>query len=394
MAQNQEISNPWDQSEKQSKKQKRLLRDIESMWGYAAEINHLLNPHYNMLDDSCYGENDVNMLLKNIYVHSDLWPQPTTSVLCPKLTKDQIIQFYQNLFDKMVKAYSKHMIDNNYMHSFDYISKHDNIIDMTKSFDHECQIDMPDIVFYEHEIETLRSYGWYTFIPCFNEFVIKVNKRRYIHVTKTHIDKNNKTITVKIKDYTGNRYDWITNGYALVEFSFETENNDGLPCNTKVIETQSYEQCLTDYIHEMNWDKSQIAFWLDMFGTNFPDEMVLADFDKTNQTEINCKAILLSEKDYFRLLSISKTLDIETERTQETAKSYLEQQVSNKLIIEYFKCIAVINHNIFIHMDENSQNDIQMENVNGKFTKTINNMTIKSNVYPKIITAKGETQYE
>lgn len=401
MAKNKEPINPWEPYEKESKKQKKFMKDIQSIWDYASEINHLLNPHHYMVEESCYGENDIRMLLKNEYVDSDLWPQPIKNALCPELSKNQIIQYYKDLFERLTKQYTKYLIDNNIMYSFNHITKHQNIIDISKLFEHENQMTMPDICFYEHQIQTMISYSWYTFRPCFDEFVIKVNKRKYLYIQCKQMDENNKTLTIEISDYLGNKFDWIITGKTTIELSFEDETNDGLPCKTHIIETKSYEEYLSEYISNLKWTKNEIKFWFHLFGIEYIDNMIVADFNMTDDEEDICPIIVLCEKDYTKLLNITNKLNIYLEKQTKSAKDFLQEKVSQKLLIDYLKSIAIINYNLFVCTHQTSHSDAENNNrsilsyeKNGQIIKEFNNIKIQCKTNPKVYTPKGEKTYE
>lgn len=392
---------------KDEKRSKKMKKQLSSMWEQASVINHLINIHQYMKDDSFYGENDIVELLKCKHVDKTKWPTVTKNILSTLSDKEQTINYYQMLFDKMVHQYVQYLINNGHIQSYSDVVTKSNLIDISKLFesDDDDVMSSPDIEFNEEDINTLRTYDWYSFVPCFTQLTIKLNKHRYIQIDTISINETQKTIEVKISDYIGTKKDWSCTGYTQVQLSFDNNQDDGLPCSTNIINTVSYEQLLTNHIDKMNWSNEEINFWLNMFDINYPEKMVLAEFDIDDEAEMHKRVLLLSMQDFIQLQKISNTVALHTQLLMENQEmvEFLHTCMNNRLIIEYLKYIAVINYELLTSSTIEQKTDsnnidsriiYKSKNAAEKLIMDIDTMKIKANEQPKNITAKGTKYYE
>lgn len=326
------------------------------------EIMKIIMPHRYMVGYGIYGENDIEHMIANDKNIIGNWPEPQLCAISQDSVASQTINYYQSLFKKMIKQYITHATSVGDMLSYKDVVTNNDIIDLTKVFEHDnSNISYPNIQFYESEIDTLRSYGWVSFIPCLNNFVIKTNKKHYFHINVTHFDKTTKTLQVKIHDYMGDRYEWICNAFAHLEITFTDETSDGLPCSWKYISSQSYEELLIKHTSDMNWSNKELQFWYDVFGVSNIKEQTLIEitipYDET--TYHKHKTVLKKTSDITRLKKLSPNdFDISILATGEDTAEFFKQKTAEKLFLNYIKMMSVINYLLYTSTNVINKNDI------------------------------------
>lgn len=324
------------------------------------DIMNILMTHRFMDDDSIYGENSIVGLLTSDSV-SNNWPQMTSCAMSNKSIQLQTVNHYTNLFKSQMNKYVTYAISIGDMLPFDFISKHENVIDISKEYkDSETNSKNTDayIWFYEDEVDTVRSYGYKMVLPFLDEMVIRHNRNRYMYVKTIKNDEKDKTVILELSDYIGDKYEWICTGKTLIKLTLKDETENGLPCEWNIINSISYEELLAKNIPEMNWSKEQINFWCDVMGIGSIESQVLIRIDKYDGHEFSDRFILKHESDIQRLKKLTNgEIQISILAKGQDVIQYQSQKISERLFIMYIKAITAINLAIMTTKDTINKSD-------------------------------------
>lgn len=325
------------------------------------DILKIIMPHRLMMEDSPYGENDISSLVHEDDIVSN-WPPATICMMNSESAITQTINHYKSLFERQMRNYVTHAISVGDILSFDYISNVENIIDISREYkdsESASKVSDADVWFYEDEVDNMRSYGWKIFIPCFDQLVIKENKKRYFYINTVKRDIKNKTLTLEIHDYMGDKYDWSCSGCVTLKLSFDVENSEGLPCNWELIKATSYEEFLVKYIPDMNWSKEQIQFWYDVLGINAIDEQLLVTIELDDELNLPEKLILRQESDIKRLRKLSTGgIKVSIIAKGKDVLPHQSQAVSERFLLKYCRLITLMNLSLLTANDEINKSDI------------------------------------
>lgn len=357
-------------------------------------LNIITHPHKYQVADDIYGRNSIVALLNDQSVQTSRWPKfPSGPAMYP--TKDAYCQavadYYNNLSDSMSRAYTKKCIEKGFMKSYDDIVNKSNLIDISRIHkDNECNhTDLPDITFTEHEMSILRSHGWYTFCPCFNDFTVKVNRKRYAHIKLITVNEKKKSIRFRLTMYIGDKYDWIAHIGADITMNF-TDNGTDVSMNYETFDEMMYEELLTYVIDDMGWDKKKIQFWFDVYGINYLDKLTfinikpqktVSNYDKLSDEEKEGDGFAIPTYEHISFIQNNFCVQIETVCKGREAVDHFKDRLSKSLLISGVELLAAVNLQLFSEpriMTEEKDYNREVY----KFGK----MTVKSKRYPIVPT--------
>lgn len=86
--------------------------------------------------------------------------------------------------------------------------------------DEAAGMQLPDFPINEEIDEFFIENSWYSFIPCFNEGVIQLNKARYIHYEILKMDIPNTTIDIRLHDYMQAQGIWQIGVQTTIHYDF------------------------------------------------------------------------------------------------------------------------------------------------------------------------------
>jgi hypothetical protein len=305
----------------------------------------------------------------------------------------------------MVHKYVNAITEKGLMKPYLDIAKHKNIIDMSKLSNPESPLITFATIRYDDEIiDTLRSHDIYAIIPPFDDFVIKLNRKRFLYVKLIDSDIKNRTVKIKCDDYCGDRNDWICSTQSAIEISLGEHTEEGLSVSYEYSDTVSYEELLTTCLSEMDWTDEERQLWCDVFD--------VAPFDQVSHVSIkgmaeDCDRIetmILSEKKLLRLLSIVKSTCVQVdilENTAEGIKAHNDSLTAINTLTTYMQAITSLNYYILTSFgvidekdaDKSDKNTermiIKTESTDGKTQYTMGNIKIKSESEPRLHTITG-----
>ncbi len=236
-------------------------------------VDTIVNRHASADENDIFGRTDIGLSRHAInQINKQLWPEVQIKknlMVINEHSGMSIIRSYISLNDNMMREYADFMIQNNIMKSPDSLSDYP-IIDMCgfiTAKDNKCaaQSSAPlDLTFSKEDIELLYLSGKKVFTPRFDKFFVRLNKNLYSFINAKKNDKTN-SITFDIETYAGNKDFWMLTYHYKTELIFTDSNTLCLPCEINILSETAYEQILTQYISEMNWNAKYIQFWCDMF---------------------------------------------------------------------------------------------------------------------------------
>ena len=223
---------------------------------------------YNKSNDDIFRTNIIPWMLLNPTMDKKKWPQPTKCVISTEPEGKMILDFYDQLRSNMLSEYISFMEKNGHMQTYAEISKFKNLIDVTKQLDEPPahKVGYPIANISEESIANLRKLGWKCFLPCYDEFVIKLTKWRYLYVKKENVRPEKRSFELYIEEYAGSRREWMILAKTKVQLNFGTPNDDGLEMGWNILDIHTLEEIVTEFVPSMNWSKQKQTFWCDLFG--------------------------------------------------------------------------------------------------------------------------------
>lgn len=148
--------------------------------------------------------------------------------------------------------------------------KNKNQIDVRKLMDisNTAGVEMPNTDMYkmnETRDAFMKEVGWTSIVPCFEEGVIRINNKRYIHYKMTNIDVAEKSYDIYLHDYTYQRGEYLSGCYGIGHAAFtydESTDQFGIELNTK-----GEDVILMDELYrlidpkDLNWSKKDLDLW-------------------------------------------------------------------------------------------------------------------------------------
>lgn len=348
-------------------------------------LKKLLTPHHYMEPNNVYGNNDISALCDDPAYDMNMWPpMPKANMLLHK--EEEPSDYYQKLLQSQIDAYTKNATQNGHMKSFQDVVKNVPLFDISKKYKNEDleKYSVPEIALYEDEVDYLRLYGKSMFYPCLNRFTIKTNKQRYLYIEVMFRNQKDNLLSLRVEDYAGNRYNWIKETSADFYLQFGKESKNGrVSMNDQPHMVESYDDFLTCYIPEMNWDKKQKAFWLDAFGVFPLDNSVLVNLVPSKQL-LQEKRVPDEAKQTLRFL-LSDKKDIPFLRQVYQMNSVIEMddtksirdlcaiQAYCHIKLAYIKTIVAVNKELIYDKDAGTK-----FNTSGTTSYIIGDMTVTS----------------
>lgn len=355
-----------------------------------ATVNNILYPEQNVNNhEDTYFYNEIHC--PRMIEKSKAWPKlPLNNPLLSFSKPIDIGDMYQDLLNSQIQQYIKHGIDIGDILTYEDLTSKP-FIDITKSIELDPKIKTlyNKIYFYEAEIDTLRNYGWQSILPCFDECVIKTNRKRYMHVKVLDINKTTQYIKLQIDIYIGNKRDWNKWRSSTIAIQFEPEFEQGLPCSWTNTDTLPNKYQMYKYIKDMNWTKEQIALWCDMFNINGINEpyVIKMDFVPSvspfpTQAETQ-KYFTIFGNDNLKTMKYECGPHIHIVASGKDAEQYIKNKTATSILIEYYHTIALVNYKLYTtYNSTKTHNRIIENNPDGQYT--FDDIIIKSDIKPTI----------
>ena len=383
---------------------KKIESDID-----VARLLYCVSPH-RYETDSIYGHNDLSRMLHDSVISTKYWPKPPVArgngpFASTNAGAYSTGEFFTNLTEQMEREYTKEMIANGIMRSYDDIVMQGNLIDLSSVY--KCadgsKIDIPDLKLDEKTVKFLRTHDWYSFIPCFGEYTVRLNRKRYMNVRLVSMDEKDRTMSVIISDYSGDKYDWIMHSKALLVMQFPIDENGNVGLRFDIPVNNTYEELLMAYVDKMKWDDRKKQFWADLFSLSPIDAHVAISikFPKDFKQKLLKKGYGIDDYDddkgFVTLLRnpahmsfLKNAFNIDSEiiaRGEEAIRPVIDDAI-NILQALYINISALINLRLFseprIRQDSSASDP--------RDTYKFGDITIKSNSLPIVPSSKHITK--
>ena len=241
-------------------------------------------------------------------------------------------------------------------------------------------------------------------------FVIKINKKRYLHVKTLGIDIPSQFIKLRLEQYIGSKNEWNKLTSLTVSIHFQDASETGLPCTWEFEDITLYEEQLSKYIPHMKWNEKQINMWNDLFGIENINDLYAIILDKPPEykDDLNDDAIaIIYGSSDLRKLKEECGPFMHIIASGQEAKDIFEKSGSKNLFIEYLKAITLINYQLYAHRNttkRNSDSQIVAEpivnsesdtkNGHNSIKRLIGTITITSEQPPKLPTEESIANYK
>lgn len=239
-----------------------------------------MNPHRHSDDKTVYHYNNFVPLLKYRLVNTREWVAPPHLNNAAFASLDSratnVGAFYENLRDTMIHDYFNKLVKMGVIESYKSIIENHPYIDLSTTYKtpNIARWDLPDIKFTQPMIEYLRTRSWYVFVPCYNDFVIKMNHKLYYHIQIPDINEKDHYIKTIITAYCGDKYDWAAVSRIEIEFSYKIKSDGSVKMSFEIPSQLTYEDILLYAIDKMGWSKQHKRFWYDIFSVCPRDDYI------------------------------------------------------------------------------------------------------------------------
>lgn len=226
-----------------------------------------LQPHKKSAND-VFRTNLVPWMMVNPTMDKKRWPQPSILLLKESKGGDAVLQFYEQLRTSMVSQYVGYMQKDGYMKTYGEVSKFKNMIDMTKQLSSppDAKTAYPMAVFPEEEINRLKELDWHCFLPCYNEYVMKLTRFRYLYIKRENVRYDKHSFVLTIESYCGNQREWMLLNKMRVQFNFGPMEDNKLPMGWNILDIDTLSTIVSKFIPDMNWSENKQSFWHDLYG--------------------------------------------------------------------------------------------------------------------------------
>lgn len=343
-------------------------------------FHRIMDPHCYEMPDDIYGRNNIIQLAIDPCISIKSWPSMAKGLYADDESRAQAqMTFYQSLSDQMVNDYVKNLINIGVMKSYEDIVKNSPLIDITKcgEYDDSSKLSIPQIAFDDGEISFMRTHGWYSLYPVFKKFTIQENRKKFFHVELLSVNESEKTFTVRLSDYIGDRRQWIIRDSIDIKFSF-ADNNNGLGMEYDWSNYLIYEQIIAEYVDDMKWSPRHKQFWFDIFGVA-PSKKLVHGIIKPDES---CKNInrnvtpvnhtFNSQDDVF-FVTKHFHVKIDVLGKGEDALNLIKTDIYDGILLGYLHDMCAINLRLFKYPKT------EVEPSGGIKTYKFDNMTVKSN---------------
>ncbi len=340
---------PYFDEEAYSKAKRQNRKEKNKAQKTVDDLYDILNPHKFMDDESIYGENNVLQLLNIAKINTNAWPEITHNNVASSNMPDITSAYkYKEKFRSQIYQYMQYAIKEKGFSSYDDIKNADNLIDISKEYPVSDDRSKPNIQFNEDELQTLKNMKHKAFIPCFDECVIRLNKRKFLHCKLIEKNDKNTAYTYQLRMYCGDNKNWILDQALTVKFNFEKMTNDKLPMHFDVINALSYEEFITMYMEELNWSDKEKTFWRDMLSTSPFNQITMVDLLQ-EEFGLNATIYVTSPQKLHRLENICREINVKLSvvtSNEDEVRANFEPHVVKELIPIFFKTVATINAKI------------------------------------------------
>lgn len=353
-------------------------------------LHRLIDPHCYSDDDSVYGENCIFDLMRDSSVAINKWPDANVkniSVIAGEIDKARLqLNFYEKESQKMIKQYVDHMISINQIKSYEDIVIKSNLVDMT-SLMKTIYKDEDSYTFDDETIAYLRTHKWYTFIPCYQEMTLQVNRKQYLHIELLNVDERAQMISVRITKYVGDRINWISTSSIVITMTFGKNNS----MSFQHTDCRTYEETLLEHIPNMKWSKKHIQFWNDLFGVSSIDNIGIISIADDIADESNATSMETLVLNVPALTKLKRSFDFVRFSVKSSGAEAFAEMHNNfaaKQTETYLRTIALLNNSLFIH--PGIENDPSKDKYGRNLTSYNDHIVIHSDK-PPIIPAEGNT---
>lgn len=383
---------------------KKIAADID-----VARLLYCVSPH-RYATDSIYGHNDLSKMLHDDVVTTKYWPKPpaTNKTLLFSSTNagaQSVGEFFTNLIDEMEHDYAKELIANNMMRSYEDIVIKSNLIDLSSAY--KCsdgsKIDVPDFKLNDKTVKFLRTHDWYSFIPCFDECTVRLNRKRYLNIRLISMNEKDRTMAAVVADYSGDKYDWIMHAKALLVMKFPVDEEGNVGLQFDIPAHNTYEELLMAYVDKMKWDDRHKQFWADLFSLtptdryvavnvkfpmNFREKLHEKGYSVGNYDDDTDFVVVLRNTQHMLFMKDVFGIDSEVVARGEDAVRPIVDDAINLIQVLYINVMALINLRLF--SEPRIQQDDQSSDP--RDTYKFGDITIKSETLPIIPSNKHVTK--
>lgn len=360
-----------------------------------SRMNLILNPHKYQMDDDVFGRNHIMRLMMDPAIDIRKWPSPPKISVSMDLDSSgkAIGKFFTTMSDRMVEQYVKTCIDKGIMKTYDQVVNQSNLIDISNLYPgyEKSKTTQPMIRFSQENFDFLKSHGWYTFCPCFVSFTVRTNRKRYMHIEVLDMNEQEKSFTIRLSEYIGDKYQWIGQTTTTTTYRFDIDG-ENVSMSWDWSDAVMYEEMLALMIKQCKWSKQQIQLWFDMFGINYPEQMIRAIVSSPkgsicangDEEFENSGQIPLTFKTHDDLLFAQKKFSLKSEITHkgEDAKTFMHEELISIFVQMYIRTMAAVNLKLFTE----PRTDTGQTDANREVYK-FRDMTVKSSVYPVVSSA-------
>ncbi|MBO5435442.1 hypothetical protein J6A31_06595 [bacterium] len=316
-------------------------------------LRYILEPHFYQDFNNEYGMNNIEDLIVDPTAPIRNWPSLTNCFphgAAPKF--DTMVTYYKNKISDMLAKYIKYTVQNGEMGTYDEIVNSKPLIDLSSSYkpSNKSRHAFPSIKMNDNETNILRKHGMAALMPCYNDLTIKLNRKKYLHVTLLNVTQD--SFEVKIEDYSGDKYNWCKQFTCSITFTFNTSSDEKVPCKWDVHDIECYEEFIVKHIPDMKWTQQEIHLWFDVFGVYYTDKIsiikipppqILIDEGVISNDEYNDIEHFIFNPQHVKLLKRKYASKLSVTETGETALQKFKAQVNHVSVLHYIKSISAIN---------------------------------------------------
>ena len=136
------------------------------------------------------------------------------------------------------------------MKSYDEIRHFKNLIDLSRITAPADDFTTSGRFEYDSDDEAIfRKAGWKCLIPRFDEFVIRMNKYRYLYVHITNLNKRTKSYTLHTECYVGTPDEWCLHYKMEYKIWFLDDNGCEVPAKYKVLTSEIRSTIVSNFIN-------------------------------------------------------------------------------------------------------------------------------------------------
>lgn len=232
-----------------------IIKNVEK----SGKMSRIVSPHRFEISDSIYGQNDIQKMWDEPGYDKGKWPDSSHVLNIMSKNANIIDNFYQPLFDRMMKQYWDYACKNHDYKTYDELK---NTVTCNISKFCENSKSLKSILFHPeaNDKQMAQNYGAGIFVPCLPEYCIKLEKRHLLYIQL--LNQTDHIYKVQFSDYVIKNKASSCISRWIIEYEYDSDTQTINWISQQCI---TYEEFLTSFVDDLNWSAQEKNFWYDMF---------------------------------------------------------------------------------------------------------------------------------